>query len=356
MKKEISSFLINPGISLKTGMKKLDASHSKVLFLADDEGRLLGALTDGDVRRWILKGGDLDADVSKVCYANPYLVYDGYDVEDVKKEVLKEKYSAVPVIDSNRKINDIIFWDELFEENVDDEFEGKPLEIPVVIMAGGQGTRLEPFTKILPKPLIPIGDKTIIEIIIDKFLKYKVNHFYITVNHKAGIIKSYFEDLAPTYKIDFINEDKPLGTIGALSYLKGKVKDPILVTNCDIIIDADYSELLNFHTSNHYDISLVASMMHHKIPYGICEIENGGNLINFKEKPEYSYLASTGMYLVNPDLLELIPENTFFHITQLIEVIMAKGGKVGVYPISEKSWLDTGEWHEYKKTIEIFKL
>ena len=356
MKEELKSFLIKPGTSLRLAMKQLDDSHSKVLFLVDEEEKLLGTLTDGDVRRWILNGGELETDVTKVCHVKPYFVNENYDIEKVRKEVLKEKYSAVPVVSDEKKIRHIIFWDTLFEDRVDEEFDVEQLDIPVVIMAGGQGTRLEPFTKILPKPLIPIGDKTIIEMIIDKFLKYKLNHFYVSVNHKAAIIKAYFEELSPPYTLEYIHEDKPLGTIGALSYIKNKVKDPILVTNCDIIINTDYNDLLNFHKSNNYDISLVASMMHHKIPYGICEIENGGNLINFKEKPELSYLASTGMYLVNPDLLDLIPENTFYHITQLMEHVRAKGGKVGVYPISEKSWLDTGEWHEYKKTLASFNL
>lgn len=355
MSKEITKYLIHTSNTIKAAMKQLDQSHGKVLFIVDDNKRLIGSLTDGDIRRWILSGNELENNVKNACNSKPYAVVIGYDIKEVKKEILKEKYSAIPVLDFNRMIVDILFWDELLEP-IEFHPHTKVLESHVVIMAGGQGTRLEPFTKILPKPLIPIGDKTIIEMIMDKFHNFAIIHFIVSINHKAKIIKSYFEELAPSYSIEFVEETMQLGTIGALAFLKGKLSKPILVTNCDIIIDADYTELLDFHTRNNYDISLVASTMNHKIPYGVCEIESGGLLTKFTEKPEYSFLASTGMYIINPELLELIPENTFYHITHLIEKVRENGGKVGVFPISENSWLDTGEWHEYKKTLERFKI
>ncbi|NMB82154.1 MAG: NTP transferase domain-containing protein [Ignavibacteria bacterium] len=355
MQKEINKYLVQPGITVKEAMKQLDSSHGKVLFLADSDKKLLGSLTDGDIRRWILSGGSLNSNVESACHLKPFTVLNGYDNDSVKKEILKGKFSAVPVLDFEGRILNIIFWDELFEEE-DIKRKDKKLECYVMIMAGGKGTRLEPFTKILPKPLIPIGDKAIIELIIDKFLDYSVGHFFVSINHKAKIIKSYFEELAPGYSIEYIEETKQLGTIGALAFLKGKLEKPVLVTNCDIIIDTDYSELLDFHVKNNYDISLVASVMHHKIPYGICEIENGGTLSKFSEKPEYSFMASTGMYIINPGIIDLIPENTFYHITHLIEKVRNYSGKVGVFPISENSWLDTGEWHEYKKTLERLKI
>jgi len=351
MLKDITPFLIKSGMTLREAMNQLDSSHRKVVFLIGENERLRGSLTDGDIRRWILAGGHIDTDVKEVCHANPYCVREGFDKESVKKEILKCKYPAVPVVNIQGKIVDILFWDDLFQ-GTEQQCEYKKLDNPVVIMAGGQGTRLEPFTKILPKPLIPIGDKSIIEIIIDKFFFHHIHHFYISINHKAKIIKSYFEELSPPYSIDFIEETIPLGTIGALSYLKGKVDRSVIITNCDIIIDTNYADLLDFHHQGNYDITLVASMMNHKIPYGICEIESGGTLTQFREKPEFSFLASVGMYIINPAILELIPHNTFCHITHLIELVREKGRKVGVFPISENAWFDTGEWHEYKKTLE----
>jgi len=187
-------------------------------------------------------------------------------------------------------------------------------------------------------------------------LEYQVECFYLSVNHKANIIKSYFEELNPEYNLEYLYEDKPLGTVGALKQLEGKIKDNLILTNCDIIIDTDYCDLYKHHIKNKNDITLVASVKHYNIPYGICKIENGGTLINIKEKPEYDFLVNTGMYVLNSDILQYIPKNEFFHITHLIEKIKKMGRKVGVYPISENSWVDTGEWAEYKKAVEKIRI
>ena len=226
------------------------------------------------------------------------------------------------------------------------------MKYPVVIMAGGFGTRLAPFTTILPKPLIPVGDKSIVEHIIDRFLPYGIDDFYMTVNHKFKIIKSYFEDVKKEYSLKLVKESKPLGTAGSLKLLKEEIDDVFIVTNCDIIIHADYSEIVDLHIESGFDITLVSSMMNYKIPYGICEIDKGGSLIEIKEKPEYNFLISTGMYILNKKILDYIPDNEFFHITHLMEKVKENGGSVGVFPISENSWDDTGEWDEYKKTVK----
>jgi len=355
LNKDIDVFLINKYDSAKLGMKKLDSSRKKILFVVDNDRMLVGSITDGDLRRWILSEGSLNASVLEVCNKNPFALTKVYSTEEVKRIVLTEQFSAVPILDNEKRIIDIILLEELFHDSKVN-LKKKSIDIPIVIMAGGQGKRLEPFTQVLPKPLIPIGDKTIIEIIIDKFLDFGINKFYISINHKAKIIAAFFEDINPAYQIEFIYEKFPLGTIGALASLKGKLNSPILVTNCDIIINTDYSDFLEFHKENNYDISLVASLMHYKIPYGTCEIESGGKLTTFTEKPEFNFLASTGMYILNHELISLIPDDTFFHITDLIALVRKEGGTVGVFPISEDSWLDTGEWQEYKKTIERFQV
>ncbi len=218
-------------------------------------------------------------------------------------------------------------------------------------MAGGAGTRLEPFTKILPKPLIPIGDKSVLEVVIDKFREYGINNYHISVFHKANLIKAYFEDIDIPYKINYLEETKPLGTAGILNELIDKIDGSMFLTNCDTIINCNYKDLLEFHNKNKYDITLVGSMINYKIPYGICEIENKGRLVSLKEKPEKSYLVSTGMYVLRDTALKLVPKEKFFNMTDLITKVRNHNGTVGVYPISEKSWLDTGEWKQYKKTL-----
>ncbi len=354
MTKEFSSILIDKSASVKDAMKQLDKTAEKILFVIEDNNKLVGSLTDGDIRRWILNDGSLNEIVSNVCFKGTFYVDTQYILSEVKKEILKRQIIYAPVVNAEKEIVEFLVWDKLFDGKLLRKTK-EPLDAKVVIMAGGKGTRLDPFTKILPKPLIPIGDKTILEIIIDKFVDYKVNEFYVSVNHKAKIIKSYFEEIQPEYKINFLYEDKPLGTVGALKQLEGICNKEIILTNCDIIIEADYLDLLKHHKEHKNDITIVASLKHYNIPYGICEIENGGQLLNIKEKPEYDFLVNTGMYIINPDVLKYIPKDEFFHITHLIEKIKPTH-RIGIYPISENSWTDTGEWIEYKKAVEKLRL
>lgn len=354
MLKEFSKILIDKSASAKDAMKQLDKTAEKILFVVEDNNKLIGSLTDGDIRRWILKDGDINAAVTDVCFKGTYYIETKYDLEQVKKEILKRKIVYVPIVNEAKEIVEFLIWDKLFDQKIVRKSKDK-LDAEVVIMAGGKGTRLDPFTKILPKPLIPIGDKTILEIIIEKFTAYGNNEFFISVNHKAKIIKSYFEEIQPDYYLQYIYEEKPLGTVGALKNLDGQVSKDIILTNCDIIIEADYSDLLRHHKDKNNDITIVASLKHYNIPYGICEIENGGQLVNIKEKPEYDLLVNTGMYVLKPEILKHIPKGEFFHITHLIEKIKSSH-QIGIYPISENSWVDTGEWVEYKKAVNKLNL
>ena len=347
----MEQLLINREDSVLASMKKLDVNKHKILFVIDESKSLIGSLTDGDIRRWILSGKELSEQVCHVCHKAPLFVYEGYSNQEIKELMVTKNIECIPVLSLNKTIIDILFWADIFQDNKAEKPK-KQINYPVVIMAGGFGTRLAPFTTILPKPLIPIGNKSIVEHIIDRFLPYGIDTFYLTVNHKSKIIKSYFEDVLKDYSIKLVEENKPLGTAGSLKLVKDEIDEIFIVTNCDIIIHADYSEIIDFHINSGNDITLVSSMMHYKIPYGICEIDKGGTLIEIREKPEYNFLISTGMYILNRKILEYIPDNQFFHITHLIEEVKKQRGLVGVFPISEKSWNDTGEWDEYSKTVK----
>lgn len=355
MIRQFAKLLIDKSATVKEAMKQLDITAEKILFVVKDDNVLVGSLTDGDIRRWILNDGNLNASVLDVCFKGTYSVYTEYNLENVKKEILKRKIVYVPVVNKENEIVEFLVWDKLFDGKIVRKTKDK-LNAEVVIMAGGKGTRLDPFTRILPKPLIPIGDKSILEIIIAKFTAYSVDHFYVSVYHKAKIIKSYFEELNPDYKISYLYEDKPLGTIGALRRLEGKVDKRIILTNCDIIIEADYIDLLKHHREHENDITIVASLKHYNIPYGVCEIVNGGTLVNIKEKPEFDFLVNTGMYVINATALEFIPKDEFYNATDLVEKALKENKKVGIYPVSENSWIDTGEWVEYKNAVEKLKL
>jgi dTDP-glucose pyrophosphorylase len=344
----LKKVLIKPNCTIRHALQQMDAMGEKTLLIVDEHNRLLGAVTDGDIRRWILKGKNLRGNISEVMNCEPLNLNRDFDLELAKKVMIKEEVGCLPVVDENKTVISAVWWVDLFENKPK---KRKALRLPVVIMAGGEGMRLEPFTKILPKPLMPIGDKPIIELIIDKFLDYACKDFYLSVNYKSNLIKAYFKDLEPDYQITYIQEGKPLGTAGSLHLLEGRIEKTFFLSNCDILIEADYADILKFHKQKKNKITLVSSMKNFTIPYGVCEIENGGILLNIREKPEYDFLVNTGMYVLEPEVLNDIPENKFYNITDLMEDYLKKEEKIAVYPVSEKSWLDMGQMCELQNMV-----
>jgi dTDP-glucose pyrophosphorylase len=338
-----------PIATIRQAMKVLDKTAEKCLIVTDANNKLLGTLTDGDIRRSILAGAKFTENISNSYNANPTaLTQNSYSTEEVKHLMHDLKLDLIPVINENNVVLDYITSSNI---NGGKQTKKSLDNVSVTIMAGGKGTRMEPFTKVLPKPLIPINDKPIIEHIIERFTDIGCTDFHITVNYKDKILKAYFEELQPNYNISFVYEKDPLGTAGSLQYLRGKFDKPFFVTNCDIIIKADYVKLFEFHQKGKYDLTLVASAKEYIIPYGTCELNSDGYLSHINEKPKYEHLINTGLYVLNPDILELIPNNTF-HITHLIEDSKNQGKKVGVFPIDDEAWIDVGQWTEYKKTLE----
>jgi dTDP-glucose pyrophosphorylase len=344
---------VKPKITIRQAMKKLSQSGEKCLVIIDNKGTLLGTLSDGDLRKAILNGTGMHDSIIGIYQSNPTVLVDGkYEIYEAKKLFTDKRFDIIPVINEQNKLTDILLFGDIIYNNGTRQV-GKDLNVPVVIMAGGKGTRMEPFTKVLPKPLVPIHEKPIIEHIIERFTDIACSDFYLTVNYKGKILKAYFEELQPEYKISFVNENKPLGTAGSLQYLKGKFDKPFFVTNCDIIIKADYRSLYEFHQKGGYDITLVASAKEYIIPYGTCELNGNGHLSHINEKPKYDFLINTGLYILNPDVLNLIPKDKFYHITHLIEDSKSQGKKVGVFPIDDDAWIDIGQWAEYKKAMEL---
>jgi dTDP-glucose pyrophosphorylase len=351
MNDNVEPFLILQTHTIRQAMEQLEKTEEKIVFVVDGESRLIGSLTDGDIRRWILSDGDLKAQVFHICNRKSYVVEEGFRTEQVRADMLNGNLGCVPVINPSREILRLLFWKEMFQGRGAIKAKRR-LNLPVVIMAGGQGTRLAPFTSVLPKPLIPVGDRTVIEIIIDQFLPYGLDRFHLSVNYKSRILKSFFEELAPSYSVAYLEEQEPRGTAGSLRALYSSTPENLIVTNCDIVIQADYAELVSFHTDNKYDLTLVASLKDYRIPYGVCELEKGGSLARITEKPQYNFLVNTGMYVVRRDRLGLIPEQTRCDMTDFIEKIKKAGGRVGVFPIGGNAWVDTGEWTEYRKALE----
>jgi NDP-sugar pyrophosphorylase family protein len=206
---------------------------------------------------------------------------------------------------------------------------------------------------VIPKPLIPIGEKTILQEIMDQFESIGCKKFYMSVNYKYDMIEFYLKQLDKTYDISFFREEKPLGTNGSVSLLKDKITTPFFVSNCDILIDQDYRDVYEYHKENSNDLTIVTAVKSHRIPYGVITTGENGIMEGLSEKPEKTYMINTGVYILNPELINEIPENEFFHITHLMDKIRVRGGRVGCFPVSEKSWTDIGEWPEYLKLIDV---
>ena len=330
-------------------MKKLDALEEKCLVVVDEKNKLLGTVTDGDIRRSILNGNNFSKSINDTFNKNPIKIYHEHFSDAAAAEIIKKNnIDLIPIIDKNEIVKRIFNKSSLEKKVID-----KINNVSVVIMAGGKGTRMEPFTKVLPKPLVPVHEKPIIEHIIEKFTDCGIKQFYMTVNYKSKILKSYFEELQPNYEISFVDESEPLGTAGSLKFLENKFLEPFFVTNCDILVQGDYSKIYDFHLQGSFDVTLVASTKEFVVPYGACELDENGHLFEINEKPKYDFLINTGLYILNPDIIELIPKDRFFHITHLIQKVKDNGKKVGVFPIADHSWIDIGQWSEYKKALEL---
>jgi len=327
-------------------MKRMDEARSKLRIVVSYD-KYIGLLSIGDIQRAIIKNHKLNEKVSAIMRTDYIVAQPDQNLDAIKKLMLKLRSEFMPVVDENNHLVNVYFWEDLFGET-----KKEPLfrfNLPVVIMAGGFGTRLKPLTNVLPKPLIPINDKTFIEEIFEQFSNHGCDTFYISVNYKAELIEYYLSKQNLPYNIQYFKEDKPMGTAGSLSLLKGQIKETLFVSNCDIIIDQDYSEVLKYHRENKNEITVVAALKHYPIPYGTIETGEDGRLLELIEKPEISFKINTGIYILEPHLLNEIPENVMFHMTQLIENVNTRNGRIGVFPVSEKSWKDIGAWDEYLK-------
>lgn len=347
--KKIENRAIQEDTTLFYALKYMDNIKTKILFVFNKE-HFLSILTIGDIQRAIINNINLESSVEEILdYKKIYA--SKYDSEaEIKKKMLTLRAECMPILDDENELIDVKFWNEIF--NKDYSYYKKSLNLPVVIMAGGRGTRLQPLTNIYPKPLIPIGEKTIIETIMDKFVSYECHDFYISVNYKAEVIKNYFDFLQnPQYKIQYFQEDKPMGTAGSLRLLKEKLHSTFFVSNCDILIDENYADILKYHQSNHNELTVVAALKTYSIPYGTIITGENGLLESIEEKPNLTFKINTGLYILEPSILDEIPDD-FFHITHLMEKLKQEGRRVGVYPISQNDWTDMGDWDEYLKLIK----
>ncbi|MGJ7024627.1 nucleotidyltransferase family protein [Petrimonas sulfuriphila] len=337
---------LSSNTSILNALQQMDVARKKLLLVFDKE-KFVGLLSIGDIQRAIIKNLNLQSPISKIMREDIILADENDCIESIKNKMMQIRAEYMPVIGNNNEIVKIIFWEDLFGDTLVPP--KKNFNLPIVVMAGGIGSRLKPLTNVLPKPLIPIGEKTIIEHIFDRFYQHGCNEFYISVNYKADLIKYYLTEQRLPFNLTYFKEDKPMGTAGSLSLLKNTINETFFVSNCDIVIEQDYSEILDYHKKSQNEITIVAALKTYHIPYGTLKSGENGELTELIEKPDLTFKINSGMYILEPHLIKEIPEDKFFHITHLIEKIKDRNGKIGIFPVSEKSWKDIGEWDEYLK-------
>lgn len=335
--KNYTNNCIPESMSIMDALIKLDEVKKKVLFVVDSEKRVIASLTDGDIRRAILKGIPLESDVISFAHINPLTVREGRENERIN-EIRQRGLIMVPILDDN---------DRIIGAYMDEESDGiidKKISIPIVLMAGGKGTRLYPYTKILPKPLIPVEDVPISERIMESFARIGCNDFYMIVNYKKNMIKSYFNEINCEYKIHFFEEENPLGTGGGLKLVENEISGTFILSNCDILIMTDIPKLLEHHKESGNKATMVCSLKNFEIPYGVVHISDGGEIDSMEEKPQMSFLTNTGYYILEKDVFDYIGTNEEIGMPDILQRMSKKGLKVGVYPISENEWLDMGQF------------
>lgn len=340
----INDFVIDPSVSILEAMRKINENANGIAFVCENN-KLIGAVTDGDVRRYILRKGDLALNVMEISNCNAVWL-EKKDEEQAVQTMRLKSISAIPILNSSKEIVKIYFSNGNVVVN---ERKNSMLNIPVVIMAGGKGTRLKPYTDILPKPLIPIGDKTITEHIMDRFLEYGCSEIYMIVNYKKDFIKAYFKDGHYNKEIKFVDEMTFRGTGGGLKLLEGRIDSTFFMSNCDILINADYSEILQCHRKKRNIVTLVCAKKKFNIPYGTINVNDNNEVVNLVEKPSNTYLINTGVYVIEPELLSKIPENVFIHITEIIEECIREKARIGTYIIEDDDWMDMGQFDEMEK-------
>ena len=340
-KDEISKFVGQENLTIMQAMQKIDENTFGILFFTDGSGKLSGCVTDGDIRRFLLKGGKMTAFAYEAAEHKPK---NATSMEEAKALFHNKNYVVIPIVDEFDRVIDLYCGDTQQLKK-----SRGSLDIPVVINAGGRGPRLDPFTRVLPKPLIPVGELPIIELIMGEYQTYDCNDFHIIVNYKKSLMKAYFNDNENHYNITWYDEEKPLGTGGGLSLLRGKLKSTFFFANCDALLKTNYESIVKFHKEHNNVITMICAYKNVSIPYGVVEMGENGIIESMTEKPMMSFLTNTGIYIVEPEVIDDIEDDESIGFPDIVERERKKGKKVAVFPVSENDWMDMGQLSELEK-------
>lgn len=319
-------------------IKLQDLAKDAILFVVDKDDKLLGSLTDGDIRRGLINGVEVSGLVNKIIQPNPKFIRKGEKNLEKIIEYREGNYRILPVLDNENTVVNVINF----------RLIRSYLPVDAVIMAGGKGTRLRPLTEHTPKPLLKVGDKPIMEHNLDRLALYGIDDFWISVKYLGEQIEDYFGDGSnKSINLRYVWEDKPLGTIGAVSKINDFKHDYVLLTNSDLLTNLDYEHFFLDFKKTDADLAVVTIPYQVNIPYAVLETSNG-HVVNFKEKPTYTYYSNGGIYLIKKSALSYLPKEDFFNATDLMEKLIEVGKKVVSYPLSGY-WLDVGKHEDFEK-------
>lgn len=343
----MKNHLINHNISLLEALSRINsvAPEPLVLFVLDDEDRMVGTLTDGDSRRALVAGASVNDPVERIMHRSfNYMKLENIgDVREIKRQKEK-KMKLVPILDTERHIVDIINLEKYKTR----------LPIDAVLMAGGKGERLRPLTEKTPKPLLMVGDKAIIDHNIDRLISYGVQHISVTVNYLKEQLEEHFAEPRGAVQVQTVREPKFLGTIGSIRFVEEFENDTILVMNSDLFTNINYEDFYLHFKEHDADMSVAAVPYTVNIPYGILDLKESRIIKGLIEKPTYDYYANAGIYLIKRSALDFIPEDVFFNATDLIETLIANNRKVIRFPLNG-TWIDIGNLQEYKRANDMVK-
>ena len=344
-KKILKNITVSNQSSLDSALIKMNKWGHKSLVVLDKNLKYAGILSDGDIRKSLIKGKKLSDKIIKIYQKKTTYFFDhNYSIDRIRNSFLKKQLDVIPIIDNTKKLIKVYFYSDLNNLKTQEEKKNKKIiDTAAIIMSGGKGTRLKPFTDVLPKPLMPFKGKTLIEHVVNNFLNYKINKFIFSINYKSHLIKAFFKELNPSYSLKYIEETVPLGTAGSLKMLKNADFKYFFVSNCDTIIHVDLYDLHKFHRLNKNDITIVVSNKKIKIPYGICKTSKDKIFESIVEKPELNYNVNTGFYLINSNVVNLVPKkDRTYHFSDLINRAKKLKRKIGIYLTNDKNWLDLG--------------
>lgn len=343
---EVERLFTKPEVSIRTAMSIIDKGSKGIALVVNDNGVLLGTITDGDIRRAILKGISLENPVNNIMNENFIFVTPNYSRTLVETIFKKKHISQIPVVDDNMKVIELLHYYEFYNNPSKENW--------VVIMAGGMGTRLYPLTKEMPKPMLKIGNKPILEIIIEQLKSFGYKNIIISLNYKGQIIESYFRDGSSFgVNIEYIHEKKRLGTAGALKLAKRYLTKPFIVMNGDLLTKINFQHFMEYHKENKFAITIGTKKYDIDVPYGVLDI-NKGIVENLREKPKLEFFINGGIYCISPGVIEYIPDDQYYDITELINRAKEKKHLVGSFPIREY-WLDIGQITDYKQALQDYQ-